>query len=209
MYLDDCVCVLPDLTWLPLLGVGRKSWYIIKKLIITHQEPIEGIKVGILLGYLCNILGYPSKYCNYTSKKKLGRFLHSPCPPQWIIFLIVISQKILLNIKDVEFDFRIGCILVLFPLLWIINVQFTNFGFLDFQFFIFKISDIGLLWSKITIFIIEISLKLHLHTKYGWNNPNSCRLSLKSPNFIFCHFRQLKNSSHTQTFKYMSSAQFS
>ena len=30
MYLDDCVCVLPDLTWLPLLGVGRKSWYIIK-----------------------------------------------------------------------------------------------------------------------------------------------------------------------------------
>ena len=29
VYLDDCVCVLPDLTWLPLLGVGRKSWYII------------------------------------------------------------------------------------------------------------------------------------------------------------------------------------
>ena len=29
MYLDDCVCVLPDLTWLPLLGVGRRSWYII------------------------------------------------------------------------------------------------------------------------------------------------------------------------------------
>ena len=34
MYLDDCVCVLPDLTWLPLLGVGRKSWYII--IIIIH-----------------------------------------------------------------------------------------------------------------------------------------------------------------------------
>ena len=29
MYLDDCVCVLPDLTRLPLLGVERKSWYII------------------------------------------------------------------------------------------------------------------------------------------------------------------------------------
>ena len=29
MYLDDCVCVLPDLKSLPLLGVGRKSWYII------------------------------------------------------------------------------------------------------------------------------------------------------------------------------------
>ena len=38
MYLDDCVCVLSDLTWLPLLGVGRKSWYIIILLfIIIHK----------------------------------------------------------------------------------------------------------------------------------------------------------------------------
>ena len=29
VYLDDCVCVLSDLTLLPLLGVGRKSWYIV------------------------------------------------------------------------------------------------------------------------------------------------------------------------------------
>ena len=29
VYLDDCVCLLSDLTRLPLLGVGRKSWYII------------------------------------------------------------------------------------------------------------------------------------------------------------------------------------
>ena len=35
------------------------------------------------------------------------------------------------------------------------------------DFFIFKISDVGLLLSKIAIFIIEISVKLHLHTKYG------------------------------------------
>ena len=40
---------------------------IIDKLIITHQEPIEDIKVWILLGYLCNILGYQSKHCNYKS----------------------------------------------------------------------------------------------------------------------------------------------
>ena len=32
--------------------------------------------------------------------------------PQCITFLIFISQKILLNIKDVESDFRIGGILV-------------------------------------------------------------------------------------------------
>ena len=54
---------------------------IIKKLVITHQEPIEDIKVWILLGYPSNILGDPSKYCNYTSKKKLGWFPHSPRPP--------------------------------------------------------------------------------------------------------------------------------
>ena len=41
-----------------------------------------------------------------------------PPPPQWITFLIVISQKILLNIKDVEFEFTIGCILFLFQFLW-------------------------------------------------------------------------------------------
>ena len=40
-----------------------------EKLIITHQEPIEGIKAWILLGYPSGILGYPSKYCNDTSKK--------------------------------------------------------------------------------------------------------------------------------------------
>ena len=35
-----------------------------------------------------------------------------PQSPQWITFEIFILQKILLNIKDVEFDFRVGCTLV-------------------------------------------------------------------------------------------------
>ena len=53
-------------------------------------------------------------------------------------------------------------------------------------FLIFWFSNIaGLLWSKITIFIIEISLKLHLQTKYGWNNPNWGRLGLKSRKLHF------------------------
>ena len=89
-----------------------------RKINYYNQEPIEGIKV--------NISWYPSNYC-YTSKKKLGWF-----PLQHTTFLIFISQKILLNVKDVEFDLRMGCILVLFLFLWIINVQFTNFGFLNF-----------------------------------------------------------------------------
>ena len=35
VYLDDSVRLLPDLTWLPLLGVGRKSWYIIIILLLV------------------------------------------------------------------------------------------------------------------------------------------------------------------------------
>ena len=35
------VCVLSDLTWLPLLGGGRKSWYII--IIINNTEMLRGL----------------------------------------------------------------------------------------------------------------------------------------------------------------------
>ena len=51
MHLDDCVCVLPDLTWLPLLGVGRKSWYII---MITLQCNIyiENAVISIANAYI-------------------------------------------------------------------------------------------------------------------------------------------------------------
>ena len=119
--------------------------------------------------------------------------LHSsPIPPQWITFLPFISQFFLLKIKDVEFHFRMGCILVLFPFLWIINIQFTNVWCLNFYFFIFKYTNIGLLWSKITIFIIEITLKLLLLKKYGWNNPNWGRLGLECPKL---HFFAISGSS--------------
>ena len=60
-----------------------------------------------------------------------------------------------------------------------------KFRIFEFLFFFFKISDIGLFRSKITIFIIEITLKLLLHTKYGWNNPNWGRLGLKTPKLQF------------------------
>ena len=71
------------------------------------------MKVQLLLGYLSNILGYPSKYQNYTSKKEFGRFPIPPGPPV-DTFLSFISQKISLNTKDVEFDFRMGCVRLLF-----------------------------------------------------------------------------------------------
>ena len=103
-----------------------------------------------------------------------------PAPPPADNFFTLHHTIFFLNIKDVEFYFRMGCILVLFPFLWIINMQFMNFLFL-----FLKISDIGLLWSKITIFIIEITIKLLLPTKYGWNNPNWCRLILKNPKLHF------------------------
>ena len=130
---------------------------IIDKWIITHKEPIEGIKVRLLLGYPSKIYGYPSKYRNYTSKIQFGLFPHSPRhPPQLITFLPFVSQKILLNTKDVEFDFRLGCILVLFLFLWIINVQFTNEIF---EFWIFLFSNIVIL-SYFDLKLLFLSLKL-------------------------------------------------
>ena len=101
----------------------------------------------ILLGYASNILRYPSKYYNYTSKKKLWRFPHFPRPPQWITFLIFISQKILLNIKHVEFNFRMGCILVLFSS---VNNKRAIYKFLIFRFFLF--SNIVILAYFIKVF---------------------------------------------------------
>ena len=76
---------------------------------------------------------------NRDLREKAVYYLGPQAPPQWITFLPFVSQNILLNINDVELDFSMACILVLFPFLWIINVQFKNFGFLNFQFFYFQI----------------------------------------------------------------------
>ena len=155
---------------------------------------------------------YYRKMINYTSRtnrrQKVWILLEYPSNID-NFFNISHTKNIIVILKDVEFDFRMGCILILFPFLWIIKLQFTIYGFLDFWFFVLKIRKIYLFWSKITIFIIEISLKPHLCTKYGLNNLNSHRLAWKVKNLIFYYFWQLKNSSHTETFKSMSRAQFS
>ena len=65
--------------------------------------------------------------------------------PQWITLLPFISQKELLNIIDVEFDFRMGCILVSFPFYMTNKRAIYKFWIEFFIFFIFKYSDIGLL----------------------------------------------------------------
>ena len=91
----------------------------------------------------------------------------------------------ILDIKDLEFDFRMGCNLYTYLIFIFMNKKRAIYRFSIFEFFIFKYSDIGLLWSKITIFIIGITIKLLLHTKYGWNNPNWGRLGLKNPKLHF------------------------
>ena len=118
----------------------------------THQEPIEGLKVWILLGYPSNILGYQSKYCNYTSKKKLGRFPHSPRPPAMGNFFTLPLKKNISDIKDAIFDFRMGCILVLFLFLRIIH------KFRIFEIWIFLSSKLAILayFDQKSIFIMEI-----------------------------------------------------
>ena len=79
--------------------------------------------------------------------------------------------------------------------------EFLIFGFI-------KISQICLFWAKITIIIIEIYIKLILHTKYNEITLIHTGVACKVSNFIFCHFSQLKNSLYTQTFKYMPRAPF-
>ena len=114
------------------MSLSRRAVYltcIIKKIIITHQEPIEGIKVWILLGYPRNILDIQ---VNTVIALPRGNYDSFPIPPQWITFLIFIPQKILLDIKDVEFDFRLGCIFVLFP--FFMNNKCAIYKFLMFCF---------------------------------------------------------------------------
>ena len=118
----------------------------------------------------------------------------SPFPwitPLWITFLPFISQNILLNINDVEFDFSMGCILVLFSFLWIINVLCSNFGFLKLWFFFLNKRYLLTLIQNYN-FIIEITLKQLLLTKYGWNNRNWGRLIMKNPKL---HFFDISGSS--------------
>ena len=66
-----------------------------------------------------------------------------PGPPQWITFLPFISQKILLNIKDVVFDFRMDCILVLFS--FFMNNKRVVYKFWIFEFFSFCFSKLAIL----------------------------------------------------------------
>ena len=140
-----------------------------------------------MLWYLSNIVWYQSKYWNYTSKKQFGQLPYSPSPSaQWITFLLFISQKFLLNIKDVECDFRMCCILVLFLFLWIINFQFTNFGFLNFLF-----SNIAML-ACFDPKLPFLSLKLLLNFFYIENMDEitltEAGWGWKVQNFPFCYF---------------------
>ena len=102
-----------------------------RAVVLQKNESIEGTNVSrtprkhkgwILLGYPSNTSGYLSKYCNYTSKRKLGLFPRFPrthfpglnwYPPGDNFFNIHLIKNILLNKKDVVFSFRIGCILIL------------------------------------------------------------------------------------------------
>ena len=78
--------------------------------------------------------GITPQMCNRVTNHGDMSTFSKPAPGgQWITFL-PFSQKILLNIKNVEYDFRMGCIHVLLPFLWIINLQCTNFRFLNFLF---------------------------------------------------------------------------
>ena len=146
----------------------------------------------LLLGYPSNILGYRSKYWNYTSKTKLGRFPHSPgsSPPVDNFFTLRLTKNIIEH-ERCRIRFYNGFYTCLISVL--INNKCAIYIFKIFEFGIFLFSNIAIL---------------------AYIDPKLPFLSLKFPKkkiqyFIVCYFWELKNSSHTQTFKYMSRAQFS
>ena len=51
VHLDDCVCVLSDLTLLPLLRVGRKSWYIynLLKVLTANVQSLSPMIVELIV----------------------------------------------------------------------------------------------------------------------------------------------------------------
>ena len=164
---------------------------------------------GITCGYCLDIqVIYLNNQLNTEIRLPRSNLDDSPQapPPQYITFSPFISQIFLLNIKDVEFDFRWGYIFVLFPFLLIINMQFTNFWI--FYFLFFKINVFGLLWSKITIFIIEITIKLFYIQNIDEITLTQAGWAWKIQNFTFLPFLSSQNSSHSQTIKYMSHIQF-
>ena len=83
----------------------------------THQEQIEGIKGGYCLDIQVIHLDIQVNTVITLPRGNYDGSPISPNSPRWITFLLFILQKILilLNIKDVEFDFRMGYILVVFP----------------------------------------------------------------------------------------------
>ena len=68
----------------------------------THKEPIEGTKVWLLLRYPNNIQ-YLDIQVNTVITLPRGNRDGSPFTKKFVNFLPFILQKILLNIKDVEF----------------------------------------------------------------------------------------------------------
>ena len=117
-----------------------------------HKEPIEGIKVWLLLGYPSNILGYPSnilgypsKYWNYTSKTKLERFADSPRPPPPPVdnFFTIRLTKNIIEHKICRIRFYNGldaCLISVF-----MNNKRAIYVFLIFEFFVFLFLNIAIL----------------------------------------------------------------
>ena len=93
MLMTVCVCVLSDLTWLLLLGGGRKSWYIITNqiivLVLWHYKNNNIIRISVLLTYsdveavLCKLpcpaawSGDSESLSRLLSVRSLGRSAHN------------------------------------------------------------------------------------------------------------------------------------
>ena len=137
MYLDDCFYLLSDLTWLPLFGVGRKSWYIITNVFViflffwTDNSPcpphasnpgthiLKNFNIHLrkkkIKWKLCRIWFYygccSSDFLIFLNG---SRPLPAPIPPTQFEKLLISIIEIFLNEYFVEFYFSVSTVLVFF-----------------------------------------------------------------------------------------------
>ena len=93
------------------------------------------IKVWLLLGYPSNILGYPSKYWNYTSHTKFGQFPHSP--PVDNLFTLHLTKNIIEH-KRCIILFQNGLYTCLISVFFNNKRAMYKFCFSEFLIFFFK-----------------------------------------------------------------------
>ena len=89
--LDDCVCVLSDLTWLDLHGGGRKSWYFNINLYHNLSPPTENFINQMILKYFLPIINRHTRATPHSCTLIDNIFCNrvDEVESSWVIIIII------------------------------------------------------------------------------------------------------------------------